>query len=251
VIDPKLADYRGKYTCATLNRSPQGVLEVTLHTNGSDLVWSFDVHHEMGYLFEDIGRDPDNKVIILTGTGSTFIANTDLPRPDSSPDFLVRLLYDAKRLIMSHLDIEVPMIAAINGPATVHAELALLCDIVLASDDVVFQDAPHFTSGRLPADGSHVVWQELLGPNRGRYFMLTGEKIAAPEAHRLGIVGEVRSRDELLPRARELALMILERPEMVVRYSRTALVQHYKQAMVDNLGYGLALSVIGGRSEGK
>jgi enoyl-CoA hydratase/carnithine racemase len=143
------------------------------------------------------------------------------------------------------------MIAAINGPATVHAELALLCDIVLASDDVVFQDAPHFTSGRLPADGSHVVWQELLGPNRGRYFMLTGEKIAAPEAHRLGIVGEVRSRDELLPRARELALMILERPEMVVRYSRTALVQHYKQAMVDNLGYGLALSVIGGRSEGK
>ena len=83
---------------------------------------------------------------------------------------------------MQMLDIEVPMIAAVNGPVTVHSELAVLCDVVLARTDTYFQDAPHFPGGLVPGDSMQVVWPMLLGPNRGRYFLLTGQEIHAEEA---------------------------------------------------------------------
>ena len=80
------------------------------------------------------------------------------------------------------LDIEVPMIAAVNGPARIHAEIPVLCDIVLASEDAVFQDLPHFINGTVARDGVHLVWPLLLGLNRGRYFLLTGQELSAQQA---------------------------------------------------------------------
>ena len=95
---------------------------------------------------------------------------------------------EGKRLIMNLLDIEVPMISAVNGPALIHAQFPVLCDIVLASENAVFQDATHFVNGNVPGDGVHVIWPLLLGTNRARYFMLTGRKLSAQEALELGVV---------------------------------------------------------------
>jgi enoyl-CoA hydratase/carnithine racemase len=138
---------------------------------------------------------------------------------------------------MNHLDIEAPMIAAVNGPALIHAELALLCDIVLASETAVFQDLPHFPSGLVPGDGVHVVFPLLLGANRGRYFLLMGEKIDAKEAKHLGLVGEVLPPDRLFTRAREVAHHLLQRPPLTVRYARQLLTRELKRLMLDNLAW--------------
>ena len=107
---------------------------------------------------------------------------------------------------MNLLNIEVPVISAINGPAWRHGEIPLLSDIVLAADTAAFQDLRAFLpNGLVPGDGMHIVMPLLLGMNRGRYFLLTGQTLSAQEAKDLGLVAEVLPPDKVLARAWEHA----------------------------------------------
>ena len=123
----------------------------------------------------------------------------------------------------------VPTIAAVNGPANLHSELALLSDIVLCTPDTFFQDAGHFPINIVPGDGSHVIWPLPLGPHRGRYFLLTGQELPAQEALRIGVVGEVVDSEELLPRAYAIAGELLRRA-VVLRKTRLALTLSLRRA---------------------
>ena len=156
-----------------------------------------------------------------------------------------RTYWEGKHLLMNLLDIEVPMIAAVNGPALRHSELPLLCDIVLASNEAAFQDSGHFVNGLIPGDGMHVIYPMLLGLNRGRYFLLTGQTIEAQEALTLGLVNEVMPREDLLPRAWTLAEQLAQESDLVRRYTRVLMTQYIKRMMHEILGYGLALEGLG------
>jgi 6-oxocamphor hydrolase len=247
--------YAKRYRHVALERH-EGILQATFHSDGDELLWSAEAHEELSHAFYDIARDPRNRCVILIGKGSAFCARMDsgggpaglrvsgaADRGDVGLPSLAwdHIYNDAKYLLMNLLNIEVPMIAAVNGPALIHAEIAVLCDIVLASPRATFQDAPHFINGVVPGDGVHVVWPLVLGPNRGRYFLLTGQTIDAPEALSLGVVNEVVGADRLLARAWELAKEIVKRPSLAVRYARVALTQQLKLMMLEHLGYGLAL----------
>lgn len=240
---PRLEEYANKYQDIRMQRR-NGILEVTLHHKGNSLVWNESVHRELPYACTDLGADPENKVVILTSVGDSFCADIDFASFGSglgSPRGWDKIYWEGKRLLMNLLDIEVPVIAAVNGPALIHAEIAVLSDIVIASETADFQDAPHFKNGIVPADGVHLVWPLLLGANRGRYFLLTGQKISAQEALRLGVVNEVLQKEKVLPRAWELAEQLIKQPPLTLRYARVAITQQLKRMMLDNLGYGLAL----------
>lgn len=154
----RFEEYASKYQDIRMQRR-NGILEVTFHTKGGPLQGNESAHREFAYAFTDIGADPDNKVVILTGTGDVFCAEVDCLSFGAlgTPRGWDKIYWEGKRLLMNLLDIEVPMIAAVNGPALVHAEIAVLCDIVLAADNASFQDAPHFKGGTVPGDGVHLV----------------------------------------------------------------------------------------------
>ena len=85
----------------------------------------------------------------------------------------------------------------------------------------------------------------VLGSNRGRYFLLTGQTLSAQDALELGVVSEVLPRAELLPRAWELAEQMAKQTDIVLRYSRVAMTLVVKRLVHDLLGYGLALEGLG------
>lgn len=238
-------EYSNKYQSIRMRRE-DGILEMQFHTEGGPLKWGLVPHRELEEAFLDAGRDNENHVIILTGTGDEYCGPVVAPgrRPaleSISPAAYDRIYWEGKRLLTNLLDIEVPVISALNGPAVRHAEIPLLSDIVLASETAVFQDSAHFSGGMVPGDGVHIVFLMLMGINRGRYFLLTGQSISAHEALSLGLVNEVLPQADVLPRAWQHARMLLERPPLVRRYARVLVTQELKRRMHDLLGYGLAL----------
>ena len=190
---PRLEQYKDRYENIELYRTDEGVLVMRFHTDGGPLVWSALAHEELGYCFTDVGADRENKVVVMTGTGANWCAdiNAGSFKLSTAGEWDLTF-YDGRRLLNNLLDIEVPVISAINGPARIHPEIPVMSDIVIASDTALFQDAPHFMSGIVPGDGAHVVWPHLLGPNRGRYFLIMGARDRRGKGTRLG--GGQRSR---------------------------------------------------------
>src|SRR3981189_2555712 len=221
-----------KYQTVRMERR-DGILLVTLHTEGQSLRWGFLPHAKVPEAFRDIGGDRDNRVVILTGTGAEFSGPRATPGTSSFPsrpgwERIDRIHWEGRHLLMNLLNIEVPMISAINGPAWRHSEIPLLCDIVLAADTAQFQDSAHFNSEVVPGDGMHIVYPLLLGMNRGRYFLLTGQTLNAQKALELGLVAEVLPADKLMPRAWELASESAKKPKSLVRATPAGRTAHFK-----------------------
>src|ERR1700739_1383460 len=241
----QLDTYRDTFPNARLSRSKSGVLEVAFHTNGGVLVFNGFTHEQFVHLFHVIGSDPDNRVVIMTGSGDAFM---DRIPPDGfdffSPRGYNKIYREGKKVLMNILDIEVPLIAAVNGPVRLHSEYILLADIVLATPSTVFQDKPHFEFGIVPGDGVNLLWPEVIGSIRGRHFLLTRQELGAETAKEWGAVNEIVPADKLLGRAREIAEGLAKLPPLTTRYTRIALTQKLRRIIDESVGYGLALEGI-------
>ncbi len=245
-------DYRSKYRHVTMERR-DGILQLLLHSDGGPLQWGPSSQDELVRAFTDIGADRDNRVIILSGTGDVFIGPKAEPgrsfykevSDHVTADLLDRTHWNARRLMTRMLDIEVPIIGVVNGPAQRHSELGLMCDIVLAADSATFEDTGHFhIASQVPGDGIHIVYTMLLGLNRARYFMWMGEILSARRAQELGLVGEVMPRDDLLPRAWEIARQLAKKNDLLLRYTRLVLTQPLRNWMERDVVYHLGMEAL-------
>jgi enoyl-CoA hydratase/carnithine racemase len=238
-------DYHNGFPNARLTRSKTGVLEVALHTDGATLVFNGYTHEQFVDLFHAIGSDSDNRVVILTGSGDAFMEEIT---PDGFDFFTPRgydkIYREGKKVLMNILDIQVPLIAAVNGPVRLHSEYILLADIVLATPSVVFQDKPHFEFGIVSGDGVHLLWQEAIGTIRGRHFILTRQELDAETAKQWGAINEIVPAEKLLPRARQIAEDLASLPPLATSYTRIAMTQKLRRIIDEGVGYGLALEGI-------
>jgi enoyl-CoA hydratase/carnithine racemase len=241
----QLTSYRDSFPNARLTRTPSGVLEVVLHSDGGTLVFNGHTHEQFVELFYAIGNDTDNRVVILTGSGTAFMESISPEGFDFfSPSGFDKIYREGKKVLMNILDIEVPLIAAVNGPVRLHSEYILLADIVLATPSTVFQDKPHFDFGIAPGDGVNLLWPEVIGSVRGRYFLLTRQELGAETAKQWGAVNEIVAADKLLPRAREIAADLAKLPALTTHYARVVLTQKLRRIIDEGIGYSLALEGI-------
>jgi enoyl-CoA hydratase/carnithine racemase len=232
--------YHDRYDDITFTRQ-DGILLMQFGTDGGPLTWTERSHREIPDAFHDVATDRDNRVVIMTGSGDDFLTELAFERRSTSPAEWDTIAWEGRRILFELLDIPVPVVAAINGPVTEHAEIPLLSDIVICSDNTVIADHQHFVAGVVPGDGVHVVWPLLLGPNRGRHFLLTGRTLTAEEALDLGIVAEVLDRTELLDRAWVIARALATRTMLTLRYTRQCLTMQLRRDLDAALGHGLAL----------
>lgn len=238
--------YRDRYDHIVLERDERGILEFRVHTEGGPWQMSRQSHDEISDAFREVGLDDDNEVVILTGTGAAFSgpASTGTNGRTDTATWEWRRS-EGWKLMENYLSIRVPVIGAINGPAYRQAQLPLLADIVLAADTAVFQDSAHFPNNVVPGDSIGVAMLAILGLNRGRYFLLTGQVLSATEAKEMGLVSEVMPLGDLHARAWEHAESLIEKTPLVRRYTRMLLNHEFRRNMHDAFGYGLALQGLG------
>jgi enoyl-CoA hydratase/carnithine racemase len=144
------------------NRAPTAVLTLRFHTDGGPATFAGQLHTDFPWALHEIGENRDNRVPVLTGTGDRFMTDIDDPSLGeiTKPAAWDRTISEGRRVLQHLVGLELPIVAAVNGPTSVHSEYVLLADIVIAAETAVFADFPHLTFGNVPDNGIQVVWGE-------------------------------------------------------------------------------------------
>ncbi len=223
------------------------VLDVTIDRPGSPVnAVDAHLHADLAELFRWLKTEGDARAVVLTGGAKrAFSAGGDF---DWFPQLrqverLDGLRREAKQIIWDLLDVEVPIVCALNGSAAgLGASVALLCDVIVMSDRAVIVD-PHVNVGLVAGDGGAAVWPWLLGPLAAKRHLLLGEPLGADEALRLGVAAEVCAPDEVAARAHAWAERLAAQPPLAVRGTKLAVNAHLKRALFDSFDLSTALEI--------
>ncbi len=250
VPTPRFGEYKEAFKdFFKLTRRPDGVILAEAHTLGGPIQLSVQNHRALGQMLKVIGADPENEILILTGSGAEFMMDSDpegFALEEADMDYWAyEYAYKDGRINVSSLvnDLEIPTIGIFNGPGF-HSEIVLMCDITIAADDAIIFDL-HYDIGSVPADGIHNAFQELLGVKRAAYALLTGESITAQKALEYGMVNEVLPREKLISRAYQIADHIMTQPRTTRRLTAQIVRRPWKQRIVNDLDGGFGIQMFG------
>jgi enoyl-CoA hydratase len=222
------------------------VLTVTIdHPRSAMNAVDATLHRELAELFAMLKLEGDARAIVLTGAGRAFSAGGDMSWFPSlrAPDRLHELRRESKQIIWDLLDVEVPIVCALNGPAVgLGASIALLCDVIVMADSAVIRD-PHVQVGLVAGDGGAAIWPLLLGPLAAKRHLLLGEPLTSAEALRIGVAAEVCGAEDVPARARAWADRIAAQPPLAVQGTKIAVNAQVKQALLTSFDLSTALEL--------
>lgn len=200
-----------------------------------------DMHTELTSMFADIRRDDEVKVVTLTGAGKAFCAGADLKEPIPDRSTADRIFVEARELLVNILEIDKPIISGVNGAAAgLGATLALFADIVIASDRARIGDT-HVKVGLAAGDGGAVIWPLLVGVNKAKEMLMTGQVIDAGEALRLGLFNRVVPHEELDRAVLDMARDLASGHELAIRSTKKAVNLYIKWMLNHVFDYSLQL----------
>jgi enoyl-CoA hydratase len=221
-----------------------GVAVLTLNRPSALNAVTHEMHGELQRLLPQLDRDDRVRAIIVTGEGSAFSAGGDFGFMKDL-HFNVSLRFEAFRgaweLVDVMLTMRKPMVAAVNGAATgLGLTIALLCDVVYAVESARLGD-PHVKAGLVPGDGGCLIWPLLVGINRAKEYLLTGDLVDARTAERLGLVNKVVPDGEVMQAAMDLARRLANGPTQTIMWTKMALNQWLRQAQLTSFALSVAL----------
>jgi enoyl-CoA hydratase/carnithine racemase len=243
---PKFEEYKEKYKNFIFMERKDGVILLRMHHDGGPVLWNEAMHNALPQAFHDVGNDLENQVMILTSTDPYWIGSMD---PEAQFGFDYDIYYiDATKLLENLIfDVDIPTIAAVNGPG-LHTEIALLCDITICTENSVFQDG-HFMVGYVAGDGQFLTFQELLGVKRSAYALYTAKKIDAKTALEWGMVNEVVAKEKLVDRAWELAALIMKQSRATRCMTHHLLTRPWKRRLINDFQFHIAQEGFGARCD--
>ena len=232
-----------------IERKPNGVLLITINRPERLNSLTMPMFKHLSEIWEDVDRDPQTRVAVITGAGRGFCTGMDVRQPDPTLDDAIELMEDERRRIMSLLNMDKPLISAINGPAVGWGlSMALLADISVAAEDALLRDG-HTRVGVVAGDHSSLIWPLLVGMAKTKYYQLTSASMTGIEAERIGLVSLAVPRENVLDRALEIADELAQGSQQAIRWTKrslntgwltNALPQHELSAALEVIGFASA-----------
>lgn len=227
-----------EYKAILIEKRSNGVMIATLNRPEKRNAVDDAMHEELSKLPGDADDDPEVKVLVITGAGRGFCAGGDFSGGLTPGPHMMKV---ARRIVDNLLDCEKPVITAVNGHAMgLGATLAFLGDVVIAARSAAFADT-HARMALAAGDGGQVIWPLLAGVNRAKYYLMTGERIPAEEAERIGLVNFVVDDERLMERALEVADRLAEGAALAISASKVPINRYIK--MVADLVLPLSLKL--------
>ena len=207
------------------------------------------MHSELRDLFLRIADDDDVDVVVLTGRGKAFCVGADFGTMDQNlehgyPDGHPGLMGDSATMARNILAVRQPMIAAVNGDAIgLGATLALFCDITYMAEGARIGD-PHVRAGIVAGDGGPVLWPLLIGVNRAKEYLMTGDLLTAADAGQLGLINHVVPAGDLDETVMKMARKLAAGPQIAVRFNKRLVNKDLEERVARLYDLSLALEAI-------
>jgi enoyl-CoA hydratase len=234
-----------KYTDLKLTREGR-ILRIELHRPEALNAVTKVMHHELSRVFLEAADDPDSDLIVLTGAGKVFCAGGDYNWMRAGVLPFYPRSRDVRNMVYGIIDCPKPIIARVNGDAYgLGASLALLCDLIIATDTARFAD-PHVRAGLGAGDGGVLIWPHLLGFAKAKEHLILGSHLSALEALRLGMINRAVPAAQLDEVVADYSRRLLAGAQVAIRYTKSvtniALRQTFNSAFEASLAYeGLTL----------
>ncbi len=233
------------YETILIEQTDDGVATLTLNRPERLNAVNGAMHSELSTIFYALHADTAVRAAVLTGAGRGFCSGGDFSQgANMRTKTGLTLMQEARRIVDGILDLEKPIVAAVNGAAAgLGATIALCCDVVIAARNARIGD-PHVKVGLTAGDGGALMWPLLVGVNRAKYMLMTGDLIEAEEAQQMGLVNRVVDEGKALPEAQALAQRLAAGPPFAVQSSKMAVNRFIKAVSNLVLPYSLAMEEV-------